>query len=160
MLMRVAVHLAGGGQHQPRATAFGEVERVGGAQRTGAQRLHRQPHVVHRRRRGREVEDGVDIMVNTVANAVQRLADVVPDEPVPGTVVQQRGGGGRAGGQVVHADDLHTVVEQSLAQVATEESATAGHHDMSQVMHRLPVRSRGYHHSHDAVGHHLRDRQP
>ena len=59
------------------------------------------------------------------ARHVDELRDVAPDHPEPVALEQVLDVGGRAGQEVVDADDLVAVVEQPFAQVGSQEPGPA-----------------------------------
>jgi hypothetical protein len=70
---------------------------------------------------------------------VHVVGDVAADQPEPGALHQVQHVLRRPGQEVVQADDLHTTVEQVLAQMGTEEAGAAGHHrapDLPRAAHR------------------------
>ncbi|ORX11919.1 hypothetical protein AWC31_35350 [Mycolicibacterium wolinskyi] len=130
MFQRVAIDFTRRRQHQPRATAFGDLECVRRAERTGAQGLQRQALIVHRRRGRCQVEDRVHGWY-----LGQRVTDVVLDELVALAVAQQAGGGGGTGRQIVDADHFEALIEHAFAQMTAEEAAAPGYQDTLQFMH-------------------------
>ena len=119
--LRVAVDLARRGEEEARALELRETERVVGAVRAGLERVQRQPQVVDRARRAREVVDEVDRLVDP-----DRLHDVLrqEDEVVAAHVRDVRE---RPGLEVVDADDAMPFGKERVAEVRSEEAGTAGH---------------------------------
>jgi hypothetical protein len=120
VLLRIAVHLAGGGEQEARALGLGEAERVVGAVGAHLERVQRQAQVVDRGGGGGEVVDEVHRLLNGVGLDDVRLeveelgiADVLD-------VVQ------RPRLEVVHADDPMSAGEQLVAQVRPKEPGAAG----------------------------------
>ena len=99
MHLRVAVHLARRGEQEARPLHLGEAERVVRAVRADLERLQRQPQVVDRARRAREVVDEVDRLVD-----LDVLRQVVREED-EGVAAQMLDVGERARLEVVDADD-------------------------------------------------------
>ena len=120
MHLRVAVHLAGGGEQEARALELREAERVVRPVRADLQRLQRQPQVVDRAGRAREVVDEVDRLLDP-----DRLRQVVRDERelVRAHVLDVRE---RARLEVVDADHPVTALEQRIAEMRAEKAGTAG----------------------------------
>jgi hypothetical protein len=112
VLHRVAVHLAGGRQHEPGAGTVREAQRVLGAATANGERLERTAQVVRRRGRAREVGDDIDGTMH-----LERGRDVGLDEAEPpvtheiGDIVQV------AGRQVIDAHDRITAGDERVAQV-------------------------------------------
>ena len=95
---------------------LGQAERVVGPVGTDLERVQRDPQVVDRRRRRREVEDRVDGLVDEV-----RLdnVDLPVDEVIGPDVLDVLQ---RAGLEVVDADDAVTAVQEFLAQMRAEKT--------------------------------------
>ena len=77
--------------------------------------------IIDRAGRAGEMQDVVDRPVD-----LDRLGDVVLDELEPRVVEERRDVAARAGQQVVDADDLVAVVEESLAKMRPDEPRPAG----------------------------------
>ena len=120
MHLRVAVHLAGGGEQEPRTLELGEPERVVRAVRAGLQRVQRKAQVVDGARERSEVEDEVERLLDRDV-----LDDVVvqEDEAVVAQVLDVRE---RARLEVVEAEHAVTALEQRLAEVRAQEACAAG----------------------------------
>ena len=123
VLQRVAVDLRRRREHVPGPLLLRESEGVQGAEAADLERLDRHPQVVERARRRREVQDEVDR-----AGDVHVVGDVAPDQPEPRLLHEVHDVAGRSGQEVVQADDLHTAIEQVLAEVRSEEPGAPGHH--------------------------------
>ena len=132
VLERVAVHLAGGGEDEPRALELREPERVVRAVRADLQRVQRQAQVVDRAGRRGEVEDEVhglgklDVRGHVVVHERER---VIAD------VLDVREG---SGVEVIDADHPMPLREQMLTQVRPEETSASGHHGGRHQKHSRP----------------------
>ena len=118
--LRVAVDLGGRGDQEAGAVQLREPQRVVRAVGADLQRLQRQPQVVDRRRRGGEVVDEVDGLVDE-----EGLDDVRVDVPElrAADVLDVRE---RAGLEVVDADDAIASRQQLVADMRSEEAGPAG----------------------------------
>ncbi len=132
MLGRVAVHLARGGEQEPRALPFRKPERVVRSVGANLQRLERQAQVVDRAGGAREVEDEVDRLVDL---EMPRQIVVQEDKALAAEVLDVLE---RSGLEVVHADDPEPVRDEGIAEMRAEKACTS--------------RDDGGRHSHDASG--------
>ena len=123
MLQRIAVHLGGRGEDEPRALGLGEAERLVGAERADLQRRNRQLEVVDRARRARPVQHEIDRPLD-----IDVVGDVVLDEREV-TVDEVRDVFGGAGQQVVDADDAIVAIEERFGQMGPDEAGGAGDND-------------------------------
>ena len=131
----IAVDLGGRGEQESRALGLGDAERVVRTEGADLQRLDRQLEIVEGRCGAREVQDPVEVPVESDV-----LGDVVLDE---GETAPRLDGGEvvtGSGDEVVHADDVPALAEEKLAEVRADESRSA----RDQHPHREPyVRRKG-----------------
>ena len=101
MNLGVAVDLGGAGQQEPRILGLRQPERVMRAERSDLEGRNRVSEVIDRAGRTGEMQHVVDRAVD-----LDRLGDVVLDEPETGVVEQALRCSASAGEQVVDADRL------------------------------------------------------
>ena len=128
----VAVDLGGAGEQEPRILGLGQPQRIMSAERPDLERRNGVSEVIDRARRTGEMEDVVDLAVD-----LDRLGDIVLDEPETGVLEQACDVSASAGQQIVHADDLVAVAQETLAEMRSDEPRPAGD-DRSQ---RVPSRT-------------------
>ncbi len=118
--LRVAVHLARGGEQEPGALHLREAEGVVRAVRADLEGLQGEPQIVDRARRAGEVVDEIERLVDLdVVREVVRQED----ERVPTQVLDV---GERPGLEIVDADDAMVAREERLAQVRAEKACPTG----------------------------------
>src|SRR5439155_3539432 len=121
MHLRVAVDLARRRDQEAGALELRETERVVRAVRADLQRVQRQPQVVDRARRTREVVDDIDRPLD-----LEVLGDVVVDEEeLVGAEVLDVLQRGRL--EVVYAEDPIALAEEEVAEVRSEEACPSGY---------------------------------
>ena len=120
MHLRITVDLARRGEQEARALELRQPERVMGAVRADLQGLQRQPQIVDRARRARQVIDEIHRLLDP-----DRLGQIVRDERelvLPHVLdVRQR-----ARLQVVDTDHPVTPLQQRVTEMRTEKTGTAG----------------------------------
>ena len=119
MNLRIAIHLTGAGQKQPRSHPPRQAQHVVGAKKAGLGRFDRVELIVNRRGRAGQMPDPVDLQLD-------RLDDIVTDELEAGMANPARDVGLTPGEVVVHTDHLITGLHQSVDQVRAKETGTAG----------------------------------
>lgn len=117
---RVSVHLARGGLQYPRPRPLREPEHVDRPVHARLRGLHRIVLIVRRARRAREVEYAVDL-------GVVRERDVVPHELEIRRADQVRDVPFLAGKEIIEADDVVFVLDEPVAEMASEKTRPAGH---------------------------------
>ena len=133
--LRVAVDLAGRGQEEAGALGLGQAEGVVGAEAADLQGLDRHLEVVDGRRRAGEVHarrrpapgTHTKRLTSCSTNVKPWLAEEVLDV------------GGRAGDEVVDADDLVAPGEQGVGEVRAEEAGPAGDDDAGHQAQTRPM---------------------
>ncbi len=120
----IAVDLGGRGEQEARALRLGEAQRLVGAQRADLQGLDRQLQIVDGARRGREVEDTVEL-----ASHVDELGDVVLVEGEPVATEQVTDIVGGAGDQVVERHDLVSLGQEAFGQMRAQKARGSGDQD-------------------------------
>ena len=120
----VAVHLRGGGEQEARALRLRQPERLVGAEGADFQGRDRMLEVVHRTRRAREVQDGVQgpLDLDEVRHVVQDELEVVV-APQVGDI------GGVPGQEVVHPDHAVALGQEPVTQVRAQEPRRARYED-------------------------------
>ncbi len=121
MHLRVAVDLARRREQEASALELREAERVVRPVGADLQRLQRQPQVVDRARRAREVVDEVDRLVDP--DLVRQVARD-EDELVAAVVLDVRE---RARLEVVDTDDAMALGEQRIREVGAKKAGAAGY---------------------------------
>ena len=120
MHLRITVDLARRGQQEARALELRQPERVMRPVRADLQGLQRQPQIVDRARRARQVIDEIDPLLDP-----DRLRQIMRDERelvLPHVLdVRQR-----ARLQIVDTDDPVTPLQQCVTEMRTEKAGTAG----------------------------------
>ena len=120
MDIRVAIDLAGRGLQDPGSRAAREAQHVDGAVHARFRGLHGVKLIVDRRRRACEVVDLVDFDID-------RESHVVANELEARVVEQMRDVVTRTGEEIVQADDVAALFEQSIAKVRAEKSRATGY---------------------------------
>ncbi|GAA3292142.1 hypothetical protein GCM10020295_10670 [Streptomyces cinereospinus] len=121
VLLRVAVHLGGRGEHEAGAGVVRDVQRVAGAEAAGLHGVQGQPQIVRRGGRGGEVQHEVGRPLDGYP-----LGHVGVHQREPGPVEQRRDVRGPARAEIVHAGDRRAGVQQGAAQVGADEARAAG----------------------------------
>ncbi len=117
----VAVDLGGAGEQEPGVLGLGQAQGVVGAERAHLERWDRMCQVVDGAGRTGEMEHVVHRSID-----LDRLGDIVLDEAERRPL--QEGGQvtAAAGQQVVDADDLIAVAQESLAEMRADETRSTG----------------------------------
>ena len=122
MHLGVAVDLARRGVEDPRLHPLGEAEHVDRAHDRGLGRLDRVVLVVARRRGAGEVVDLIDLEHDRLGHVVADQLEVAPAEQVGDVRLLARE-------EVVEADDVVPLLDETIAKVRAEEAGTAGDED-------------------------------
>ncbi len=117
----VAVDLAGAGQEETGALGQGQPQRVVGAQAAHLQRLDGQFQVVHRAGRAGKVEHCVQIALN-----IDVIGHIVLDEMKALMTGQVGNVVCVACDQVVHRDHMMALLQQPIAEMASQKPGSAG----------------------------------
>ena len=128
MDLGIAVDLAGRGLEDPRVQSLGEPEHVDRAHHRGLDRLDRVVLVVTRCGRAGEVVDLVDL-------DLVRIDHVVADELEVRATDEMLDVGFLTREEVVEADHLVALLDQTVAEMGAEKAGTAG--DEDPLEHRI-----------------------
>ena len=115
----IAIDLTGGGEQQAGLYAAGQAQHVVRAKETGFGGFDRTGLVVNWRSRAGEVTDAIDFELD-------RFGDVVADELKAGVIPPLAHVGLAAGEGVVETKHLLTGLHQSIDQMGTKKTSTAG----------------------------------
>src|SRR5438046_8609010 len=122
MHIRIAVHLARRRLQNLRLRSLGKTQHVDGAMHARLGGLHRIELIMDRRGRTCEVVDLVDL-------DIERKGNVMADELESGLTDERENVVAHAREEVVHADHVVAMLQQSFAKMRAQKSGAAGDED-------------------------------
>src|SRR6185295_9539879 len=137
MNARITIDLRGRRLQDLGVHALGKTEHIDRAMHTGFDRLHRVVLVMHRRGRAGEIVDLVDL-------DEERKGDVVADQLEVLVIEQRLHISARAGKEVVDAEDLRALSDQTCTKMGAEKACPAGDQNTLFEMHSRYFAVRGH----------------
>ena len=133
MHLRIAIHLAGGSQQQPRPHPPRQTEHVVGAQETGLGGFDRIELIVNRRGRAGQMPDAIHLQPDGIGDVVADQLETGMADPVADVVLA-------TGVVVVEADHLFAGLHQPIDQMGAQKASPTG--DQVAVRHLQPSPTR------------------